>query len=111
VEVRKEDMEDEESVLELEEECPLTCFAHLEMASSSLAAIAPMRPPATDEEDELDTDSAENNDGGRSCSGSISPRYISSWSSTLLVDIFNSRLENVLGQQQTGCAPAGDSCG
>src|SRR5258707_14460086 len=38
----------EEVVEELDddEELPLTCIAHLEMASSSLAAIAPMRPPA-----------------------------------------------------------------
>lgn len=66
MEVRREDMEDAEDVLEPEEECPLTCFAHLEIASSSLAAIAPMRPPTTDEEDELDTESTVDNDGGRS---------------------------------------------
>ena len=59
-------MEDADDELELEEECPLTCFAHLEIASSSLAAIAPMRPPTTDEEDELDTESTVDNDGGRS---------------------------------------------
>jgi len=64
----------EEVVDELDddEELPLTCFAHLEIASSSLAAIAPMRPPAARE----DEDEAEERDGeGRWWS---SPRYMSS---------------------------------
>jgi len=52
---------DEEVVDELDddEEPPLTCFAHLEIASSSLAAIAPMRPPAAREDEE----EAEERDG------------------------------------------------
>ena len=46
---------------EVEEELPLTFFAHLEIASSSFAAMAPKRPAARSDEaeDEVDVDMME----------------------------------------------------
>lgn len=63
--------------LEEVEEVPLTCFAHLAMATSSLAAIAPMRPPATKEDEELVEDFVEEDEetiSGGSSRTSSSPR-------------------------------------
>jgi hypothetical protein len=70
----KEEFEDEE--LESVDVFPLTFFAHLEMASSSLAAIAPMRPPAANEDEETEDAERLGSCSSRRCSSS--PRYISS---------------------------------
>lgn len=66
VSVTMEDRDDDDDdELELEEsdaleEFPLTFRAHLVIASSSLAAMAPIRPPArNEEEDEEETEEAE----------------------------------------------------
>lgn len=56
--------DDDDDELELDEsdaleELPLTFLAHLEIASSSLAAMAPIRPPARNDDDDDEMEEAE----------------------------------------------------
>lgn len=74
-----DDDDEEELESEEDEEFPLIFLAHLEIASSTFAAIDPKRPAAcpAETEDEVEVDMMEGAGAG-DCGLDGSPRYISS---------------------------------